>query len=147
MALADEIPHGSRIAFDTNAIIYIYFVEEHTQFFPVLRPVFAMLANGQATGVVSVVTLLEVLVRPLRLDRHDLAQRYRDVLSHNLAITALDVMISERAASLRAALRLAVVDAVIAATALECSCTHLVTNDPAFRNVDGMRILVIGEYV
>jgi predicted nucleic acid-binding protein len=145
VALADEIPHGSRIAFDTNAVIY--FIEEHAEFLPVVRPVFALLADGQATGAISVVTLLEVLVRPLRLNLHDLAQRYRDVLTRNLAISALDVMISERAASLRAAQRLAVVDAVVAATALECGCTHLVTNDPAFRNVDGMRILMIGEFV
>ena len=146
MAPVDELPDGAKVAFDASSIIY--YVEEHEQFHAVVEPVFLKIAAQDATAHLSFVTLMEILVGPLR-DRHiELANRYRDVLSDDIdfALHPVDRLIAERAASIRAQLRLRTPDAIVAASALESGCSHLVTNNPVFRREDGVRILVISDF-
>lgn len=146
MALADNLPDGARLALDTNALIY--YVEEHDGYMATLAPVFSSIAEGRISCHVSTVTLLEVLVLPLRSGRPDLAALYRDLLhnSDNVTLYPVGAEVAERAATLRATRNLRVADAIVAATALEASCTHLLTNDAAFRVVDGIEVLVIREH-
>ena len=54
--------------------------------------------------------------------------------------------VANRAAELRARWNLGTPDAIIAATAIETRCTHLVTNDPAFRRVENLKVLVVSDY-
>jgi predicted nucleic acid-binding protein len=146
LALVDEIPAACTIAFDTNPIIY--FVEENERFLPALRPLFRRISEGGVNAVVSAVTLAEVLVRPLRLDRPDLVQQYRGLLQEtpNLRILSLDVLVAEAAAAIRARAGLTLPDAIVAATALTSECAYLITNDSAFRRVENLSVLVIDEY-
>jgi hypothetical protein len=50
------------IALDTA--IFIYFIEEHPDYLPLLAPLFSAVASGERDIVTSAVTLLEVLVVP-----------------------------------------------------------------------------------
>jgi predicted nucleic acid-binding protein len=59
----------------------------------------------------------------------------------------MTIAIAERAALIRANFSLRTPDAIVAATALEHDCSYLITNDPTFRRVVGLRILVIDDYV
>ena len=147
MGLDDDIPDGSSLTLDTNALIY--FVEEHDEFLAVIRPVFERVAAGQLQAHVSVVSFIEVLVGPTRDGQAALAERYRELLLNTAGLHVADVTteIAERAAQLRARYRLRTPDAIIAATTFESGSTHLLTNDSDFRRVEGLRALVVSEYL
>lgn len=143
----DEVPNGASIAFDSMVIIY--YMEEHPDFLDVVEPLFDMIAVGRAQGYVSTISLVEVLVGPLRSGEDALVQRYRELLANapNFTLISLTPSVAERAAHLRATHNLQTPDAVVAACVIEEGCTHLVTNDPIFRRVPGLGVLVVSDFV
>jgi predicted nucleic acid-binding protein len=147
VALIDEIAPGASVAFDTNALIY--YVEEHTTYLPLLDPVFEMVKAGEIIGHVSVITLSEVLVGPLHAGLSALANSYREIFSarRDFILHPVTIEIAERAARIRASLQLKAPDAIVVATALEHGCPYIVTNDSAFRKVEGLKVLVINDFV
>jgi len=77
LGLVDEVK-GQRICIDTAPIIY--FIEQHVKYRNIIRPVFAEIAAGNIETITSTITLLEVLVHPLRTGDETLAEKYRDIL-------------------------------------------------------------------
>jgi predicted nucleic acid-binding protein len=147
LGLVDELEAGSSIAFDTNCVIY--FLERNQRHLREVESVLARVMEGRLRAHVSAVTLAEVLVRPLRQNRSDIADVYREVLtrSEHFTLHECDAPLAERAALVRAATGLRLPDAIVAATGLESSCSHLVSNDPAFRRVDGLRVLIVDDFI
>lgn len=90
---------------------------------------------------------LEVLVKPLREGKSHLVSLYRAVLLGMAGLTLFPVTrsILESAAHLRAATNLKTPDAIHAATALSCHATVFVTNDVAFRHVQGLAVTILSE--
>jgi len=87
-------------------------------------------------------------VGPLRDGHETLADLYRELLSDpNFGLHDINRNVAERAALIRARFSLRTPDAIVAATAVEHGCSHLITNDPTFRRVEGLRVLVIDDYV
>ena len=77
MGLMADLGRGP-VGVDT--VIFIYFIEEHPQFLPLLEPLFREVDNGRRELVTSALTLLEVLVVPYRSGDHLLAGRYEALL-------------------------------------------------------------------
>lgn len=71
MGLVDEL-HGLRVCIDTAPIIY--FIEKNTKYLNILRPVFVEIDSGNIEAITSTITLLEVLVHPLRIGNESLAE-------------------------------------------------------------------------
>ena len=76
---------GRLVALDTAPLIY--FIEKHPTYWATLHPFFASMTRGDFRVITSVVTLLEVLVQPLRRGDHELAQKYRDILLSAVGMT------------------------------------------------------------
>ncbi len=72
MGLADEVS-GQRICIDTAPVIY--FIENHVKYRNIIRPVFTEIASGNIEAITSTITLLEVLVHPLRTGDETLAEK------------------------------------------------------------------------
>ena len=53
---------GGAVGVDTA--VFIYFIEEHPQFLPLVEPLFREVNEGRKELVTSALTLLEVLVVP-----------------------------------------------------------------------------------
>jgi predicted nucleic acid-binding protein len=147
LALVDEVPRGANIAVDTSAVIY--FVELNPDYHPLVRPVFERIELGTLRGHASVISLIEVLVRPLAQGDSALADRYRRLLrtSRNVELHSGTEAIAERAATVRSSRNRQVADAIVAATARESGSSHLTTNDPVFRRVDDLNVLVVSDFV
>jgi predicted nucleic acid-binding protein len=130
---------------DTSAVIY--YVEKIEPYRTASIPLWDALQAGQQEVVSSDLTLLEVLVKPLRTGNTALATMYRDVVLGTIGFTSvpIDRAVLESAAGLRAALNLKTPDAIHAATALQARSTLLVTNDAVFRKVSGLTVAVLAE--
>jgi predicted nucleic acid-binding protein len=130
---------------DANCIIYS--VERIEPYRTLLLPVWQQAAAGALTLVTSELSLLETLVGPLKAGDKTLEADYRRLLQHasDLRLAPISSAILERAAELRATTNLKTPDAIHAATAIEKTCSHLVTNDPAFRRVPGVNVVVLSD--
>lgn len=107
------------VCLDTAPLIY--FIEGQSIYQPSLTRLFDFNDKGGFSFVTSTVTLLEVLVKPLREAQISLAQQYRDILTNAKGIEIIDVsvVIAEQAALLRAKYSLRTPDAIQLATSIE----------------------------
>ncbi len=146
MALLSDIGQGP-VALDSS--IFIYFIEEHPRLLPVIEPVFSSVAAGRLAAFSSSLTLLEVLVLPLRLKLSGLAAKYEQILTESSGITlvSLDLASLRRAADLRATYGIKTPDALQLAAALEKSCSVFLTNDERIPQVPGLRVLRAEDYL
>jgi predicted nucleic acid-binding protein len=125
---------------------FIYFAENHPVFSPLVRPLFVSLENGDCAAVTSTVTLLQVLVQPIRNGNLALAQEYREIFqSSAMKMAPVSAEIAAEAARIRAIFGLRTPDAVQLATAVVSQAAVFVTNDTHFSKVrmPGLEILVV----
>lgn len=146
MGLMEDLGDGP-VALDTA--VFIYFIEEHPQFLPVVEPVFVAIDGGSLAGVTSGLTLLETLVVPYRAGDAPLAERYEALLtrSRGMRLVDLDRALLRSAARLRATIRLKTPDALQFAAALASNCSTYLTNDRDLPPVPGIRILQLRDYL
>jgi predicted nucleic acid-binding protein len=130
---------------DANTIIYR--VERVQPYLAVTKPLWDALDAGAQAIVTSEITLLEVLVKPLRLGDTLLQSLFIGTLYGTPHFSSLPInrLILEIAAQLRASTHLKTPDAIHAATALEAGCTLFVTNDPAFKRVPDLAVVVLSD--
>ena len=136
---------GTVVGLDTTPLIY--FIEENPTYLEIVRPFFEAMDRGDFRVVTSVVTLLEVLVRPFRLGEMRLAQQYRDILlnAEGLTTIALSQEIAERASRLRAVHNLRTPDAIQVATAIQAGSSSLLTNDARLASLPSLQVLVLDK--
>lgn len=134
---------GEIVGLDTAPLIY--FIERHPSHAAKLKPFFAAAERREFRIVTSLVTLLEVLVHPLRNERDDLAREYRDILLRSPSLTALPLgeEIAEEAARLRASHSVKTPDAIQLATAKIAGATWFLTNDGNLPSLPGISLLVV----
>ena len=134
------VPAAGAVYADTSAVIYA--VERIEPYYSAGLPLWDALSAGTQSVVTSELTVLEVLVKPLRDGDAELAQLYRQLLltTVNLSCLPIDLSVLERAAAIRARDRLRTPDAVHAATALAAGCALFVTNDAGFSRVAGLPV-------
>jgi predicted nucleic acid-binding protein len=74
-----------------------------------------------------------------------LADTFRHLLKESVDLQLVDVStaILDQTAQLRAGIGLRTPDAIHAASALSSNCTHLITNDPVFRQVQGLTVVIL----
>ncbi len=87
--LVDHLRNKERVFLDTMAVVY--FIESNPTYVSQLKPVFELVDEGVIAGLSSYITLLEVLVQPIRLGRLDLARQYRDTLETSRNCTLLPI--------------------------------------------------------
>lgn len=134
------------VALDTAA--FIYYIEEHETYLPLLAPLFRDADRGRRVLVTSALTLLEVLVVPSRVGDVALAELYEALLTRGrgLRLVDLDHVQLRVAAQLRAVTRMRTPDALQLAAALSQRCTAFVTNDRAYPEVPGMRVVQLQDF-
>ena len=140
-----SVPTSGVVYMDANA--FIYCVERIEPYLTAAAPLWDALDAGSSQVATSELTLLEVLVKPLREGNGTLTDRYRQVLLRTVGLTPLPITrdILEAAARLRAAHKLKTPDALHAATALAAGCVLFVTNDAGFRRIPGLPVALLSE--
>ena len=138
---------GGPVGVDTA--IFIYFIEEHARFLPLVEQLFTEVSEGRKELVTSALTLLEVLVVPYRSGDHLLAGRYEALLTQSRGVHVADISRDHlrAAAQLRAATGVKTPDSLQVVAALAAGCTAFLTNDRDLPTIPGLRILQLSSYL
>ncbi len=130
-----------------DTMVWIYLFEDHPRYAPICERLAREAAAGTFTGVISPITLAEVLVKPLQTGRLDIAERYRTTLATmpGMATRVVDAEIGVMAGALRAHYNRPLPDMIQAALALREPAATLVTNDKALRGVRELRVILLSE--
>ena len=144
MKLADGLRAVTRLGIDTASVIY--FVEAEPRYAALVRAVFSQF-GGALQGITSVITLGEVLVRPLASKdaRRQAAFQSFLLTTRGLETRSVGPTTAERAAALRARYRIHLIDALQIAVALGAGCEAFLTNDLTLKRVTELRVLVLDE--
>jgi predicted nucleic acid-binding protein len=120
---------NKKVFLDTAPIIY--YIENQHKYRSLLDNLFELNAQGKIAFISSSLTVMEVLVQPIRLQRLEIAKNYLKILtsSNNFEILDLTISISKKAAELRAKYNFKTPDAIQLATAIESRCDFFLTND------------------
>jgi len=132
---------GKTVGLDTAPLIY--FIEENPAYIETVRLFFEAMDRGDFLVVTSTVTLLEVLVHPLRSNNRELSAEYRDILMNsNLIMLEVSSEIAEQAARFRAVHHtLRTPDAIQISAASKSGATHFFTNDIRLPDIPSMQII------
>lgn len=145
--IQEGLPHlkGKRVYFDTNTIIY--FLEQHEPYFEVVAPIFDMIGTGDISAFTGNITIVELLIKPIRDKNNALIQDIKSLLFDADIFTLID---SSRAIFLQAAeiggnngLRSA--DALHFSSAVEANCTYFLTNDRGFTSAHGVEVVLLAD--
>jgi predicted nucleic acid-binding protein len=125
----------------------IYFIEGNSQYQEKLNQVFDSNDKGDFAFITSSITLLEVLVKPLKEKQPKLVERYINILTNARGIEIFEVTnaISIKAAELRAKYNLRTPDAIQLATAIEFNADYFLTNDFKLKLVSEVKSIVLSE--
>ena len=138
---------GKTIFLDTAPLIY--FIEKHPKYFELVKPVITLIDSQQAKGMTSTITLLEVLILPLREGNKKLADKYKTILltSTDLETCEISNAISERAAVIRAKYRFKTPDSIQLATAIIRKADYFLTNNAALKQLKEIKVIVLDDYI
>jgi predicted nucleic acid-binding protein len=137
----EAIPVGALIAIDTAPLIY--WLEDHARWGEAYAGLFEGIAADRWQGLLSTVSLAEILTGPLQQQREELVERYIAVLTDpaSFQMASLSPAIAIGAARLRARYALRLPDAVQLSTALQRGAMALVTHDRDFAGCGDLPIL------
>ncbi|HEC79524.1 MAG TPA: PIN domain-containing protein [candidate division WOR-3 bacterium] len=146
MLLVEEINKIKSIFIDTAPIIY--YIEAHPEFGPLVKQIMEILSQGRLTVFSSVLTLTEVLVKPVQLGREYLVVEFINFLTNGLCLVEIDPIIAERAGRLKGKyFSLRTLDALQISAALSVNVDAFLTNDKNLTQIEEIRILLLKDYL
>lgn len=145
--IVSTLQNHQLVGFDTS--IFIYHLEDSPCYAATAAAALGGLAAGMFQGITSVLTLMEIAVRPLQVGRPEVADIYGGLLNTfpNLIVAAIDGITARRAAEFRATHRLRPADALQVATCVQQGATTFLTNDKTLRRVTEIEILLIDNFL
>ena len=148
MILSDELDKVNTIFIDTAPVIY--FIEAHPQFGPLAKEVVMAFQSGSLNAYSSVITLTEVLPKPIEEGNERLAKKFADFLKHGKNLTMIEI--SERIAEAAGRLRgrypfLRALDAIKISGCIDVGADVFLTNDDKLKQVKEIKILVLKDYL
>jgi predicted nucleic acid-binding protein len=114
-----------------DTMVFSYQLANHPRYAPLTSVVLKAVESGQIAGLISTVTLAEILTLPAKAGDRQAMQDYELYLTHfpNLRLVTLDTALARETALVRAATGLRTPDAIQVATARLAGADAIVTND------------------
>jgi len=135
------------LALDTMVLSYHLF--NHPRYVPLTGVVLGAIESGEMAGLITTVTLAELLTVPAQAGDRRAMQDYELYLTHfpNLRLVPLDAALARETALVRAATKLRLPDAVQVAAARLAGADAIVTNDRRWAGrVTGPSLVMLDEY-
>ena len=136
---------GKIVGLDT--MIFIYHFEENQAYSPLTFSIFESLEKGNFKGSTSILTLLEILVKPKKENNSLLTERYKLLFETfpNLQVKTLNENIADIASGLRAGYNINTPDTIQIATCLEAKADIFITNDATLKKITEIKVLLLSE--
>ena len=136
---------GKIIGLDT--MVFIYHFEKNQIYSPLTFSIFESLEKGDFKGITSILTLLEILVKPKKENDSLLVERYKLLLETfpNLQVHEINENIADIASSLRANYNINTPDAIQIATSLDAKADIFITNDVNLKKISEIKVLLLSE--
>ena len=140
-----DLDVGDIIFLDTAP--FIYFFEQHPDYFPALEKLFDQIYEKGAVAITSVITYIELTTHPARLGEHQLIHKYRTYLtnSKNISLFPLDMNIADTVVQLRAQYRFKTPDAIQLGTAVACGADYILTNDRTWQKFEEVKVFLVKD--
>ena len=135
------------VGIDTMA--FIQYFENNLRYLPFVKTLFEFVEEGKIKGKTSVITYLEILVRPKKEKRDDLIEQYEILLTNypNLEIIPVNKEIADISSSLRARYDLRIPDAIQVATSIVSGASALITNDLNMKRIRETEVIIMKEFL
>lgn len=133
-----------------DTMVFSYHLSAHPRYAPLSRVVLEAMESGQVTGLMTTVTLAEVLSLPARMSNRAVMLEYELYLTHfpNLRLVPLDAALAREAAWVRGTTGLCLPDAVQVAAARLSGADGIVTNDRRWvGRVNAPPLVVLEDYL
>lgn len=143
----ERLINYSLVALDTS--IFIYHFEANFVYGKISREILQFVESGNIMGVTSVITLMEILVKPLALNRLDVARKYEILLKNfpNLSIVEIDHECAHKASVLRAKYQIKPADALQIAAFVKNGADIFITNDQRYNKLRSViDIMILSDY-
>ena len=148
MTLSEELSLINSIFIDTAPVIY--YIEAHPRFGPLVKEVVNAFQSGNLSAYSSVITLVEVLPKPIASGDERLTRKFAEFLKHgrNFIMIEISERIAEAAGKLRGRYPfLKTVDAIQLAAALDLGVEAFLTNDERLGKFKELKVLVLKDYM
>ena len=136
------------VAVDT--MVFVYLLEDHPRYASAAEAALSAIEQGKTAGVISAITLTELLTAPAQVGDTAAMLDYEIYLLHfpNVEVYPVDVAVAREAALVRAKSGLPTPDAIILATARVAGADAVLTNDKRWRGkCPEMEVLLLSEYL
>lgn len=146
--LKEKISKYLLVGLDTA--VFIYHFEKSRTYFKLTKEIFSRLDKDEDfTAITSILTLLEVSVKPIKESRNDLLKEYSTKLLYDEKLTSLmvDGDIVRKAAELRARYGINTPDAIQIATAIIGQCDIFITNVVNLKKVKEIEVLLLDDFL
>jgi predicted nucleic acid-binding protein len=139
-----NLPLNALVYVDTAVLIYS--VEANPNYRELLRSLWLKLKASELEVISSELSLMEVLIVPLRNNDTALVNDYeRLMLEGDIQLIPVSQTILREAARLRATTNLRTPDAIHAATAINTGCTLFLSNDRGFRAIPNLSAVILQD--
>ena len=148
MTPSDELRQVNTIFIDTAPIIY--FIEANPQFGSLAKEVVDSFQTERVSAFTSVITLTEVLSKPLENKDEELAGKFAEFLEHgkNLGLVEISASVAKNAGKLRGHYpHLRTIDAIHISAASEAAADVFVTNDRSLKQIGEIKVLILSDYL
>jgi len=144
--IVDALRSFQRVGFDTP--VFAYHIEQGSRWAVPASVALGAMTDGKFAGITSVLTLLEISIKPLRLGRPEIADAYEALIGNitNLAIHGVDVQSARIGAVLRARYGLRTPDSLQIAACVANGAEAFVTNDRRLRRVRDLEVFVLDDF-
>ena len=132
-----------------DTMVFIYLLEDHPVFSEVCGNILEQIETGNIRGVTSVITLLEIMVKPKKDNKQSIADDYQMIISNfpNLDVVDVDMEISNIASTLRGNYNIKTPDAIQIATCIYKGGTAFFTNDSMLKKVKEVEVILLKDII
>lgn len=145
MAMKDLI--GKIVGLDT--MLFIYHIEDNPKYAAITERLFDTIEHGSCKAVTSILTLIELLIKPKREGNLIAVGDYRDMILTfpNLMVMDVNLRVSDIASDMRAKYRIRVPDAIQIASVIVGGSQSFITNDEGLKKVKDVNIILLDEWL
>jgi predicted nucleic acid-binding protein len=147
VSLLKELAAVRSIFIDTAPIIY--YIEAHPKYGVLAKSVVDLFRGGKLSAFSSVITLTEVLAKPIEAKDKALATEFAEFLKYGKNLTLIEISegIAERAGILRGRNpSLKALDAIQIASAIDVGADAFLTNDGRLAKIKEIKVLILNDF-